>query len=130
MTRVLRLLVPGILLICLVAQAQTGDTQPYPPGPPSPVGRGPFGRHPIGKADQEDQKSSRPEAAKINNAKLQRERYLELRKETAELARMANELNTAVAASNEHTLPLELAKKADQVEKLSKRVRDRIKHGY
>jgi hypothetical protein len=119
----------GALLLSFSFAAEIGAAQSYP-GPPPPTGRGPFGRHPISRADDEAQNSNPPQAVKANAAQLERERYLELKKETIELARMANELQVAVAESNEHTLSLELAKKADRVEKLSKRIRDRIKRGY
>ncbi len=128
MNRVFRVLLPAILLVSLAAEI--GGTQSYP-GPPRPTGKGPFGRHPISQADDEERQSDQVGLPKpVNTAQLERERYLELKKETTELARMAAELKLAVAESNEHTLSLELAKKADQVEKLSKRIRDRIKHGY
>lgn len=127
MNSVLRILLPGILLVSL--SVDNNWAQSYP-GPPPPQGRGPFGRHPISKADDEEQQSNSLGSKPANAAQLERERYLELKKQTAELARLANELKLAVGDSNEHTLSLELAKKADQVEKLSKRIRDRIKHGY
>jgi hypothetical protein len=126
--RVLRVLLPVVLLVSLATEI--GGTQSYP-APPPPPGRGPFGRHPISQAEGDERQSNQPDSTKpVNTAQLERERYLELKKETTELARMAAELKLAVAESNEHTLSLELAKKADQVEKLSKRIRDRIKHGY
>ena len=128
MNRVYRVLLPACLLVCF--SPDIAWTQSYP-APPPPQWRGPFGRHPISKADDEDQQSNSPGSPKPGNtAQLERERYLELKKETTELARLANELKVALAESNEHTLSLELAKKADHVEKLSKRIRDRIKHGY
>ena len=125
MIHISRALLPALLFACL--SAQTNWTQSYP-GPPSPPGRGPFGRHPIGKADDENQQSNQP--APANTAQIERERYAELKKETAELAQLANELKLEMAESGEHTLSLELAKKADQVARLSKRIRDRIKRGY
>lgn len=128
MNSVFHILLPGILMVFL--SVDNNWAQSYP-APPPPQGHGPFGRHPISQADDEDRQSSQLNSPKpANAAQLERERYLELKKETAELARLANELKLAVAESSEHTLALELAKKADQVETLSKRIRDRIKHGY
>lgn len=127
MNRVFRIFLPACLFACL--SVQSNWTQSYP-GPPAPPGRGPFGRHPISNQDEEKQSNSLDSQRPANAAQLERERYLELKKETAELARIATELKLAMAESSEHTLSLELAKKADQVEKLSKRIRERIKHGY
>jgi hypothetical protein len=125
----------GIFLAALVLAwlfAEIGCAQSFPTPPPqvvSPNGRGPFGRHPLSRDDGEEQQSDKPLVA-ADQAQLNRERYLELKKETSELARLANELKLAVAESDEQVLPLELARKADRVERLSKRIRDRIKHGY
>lgn len=121
MNRVLRIFLPAILLVCL---SRPGESAQSYPAPPPPQNRGPFGRHPISSDDDQQAGSPKP-----SSAALERERYLELRKETTELARLASELQAAVAQSSEHTLSLELARKADKVEKLSKRIRDRIKRG-
>ena len=127
MNRVFRIFLPAILFACL--SVQSNWTQSYP-GPPPPPGRGPFGRHPISNADDEEPNNSLSSPRPANAAQLERERYLQLKKETVELERLATELKLAMAESSEHTLSLGLAKKADQVEKLSKRIRERIKHGY
>ena len=123
MDHIFRAFLATALLAGLAAQIAGAQSAP---GPPAPEGRGPFVRHPI--PNDEEQQTKPPSLA--TSPQLEKQRYLELRKETTELAHMADELRLAVAQSNEHTLPLELAKKADQVEKLSKRIRDRIKHGY
>jgi hypothetical protein len=126
--RVYRVLLPACMLVCF--SPDIAWTQSYP-APPPPVAKGPFGRNPISRGEDEEQQSNQPQLAKTRTAaQLERERYLELKKETADLERLATELKLAVTESNEHTLSLELAKKADQVEKLAKRIRDRTKHGY
>jgi len=128
MSHVFQPLLSAILLACLATHV--AGAQSYP-APPAPQGRGPFGRH-LKSQIEDEQRQDKPvqSANQMSAAQLEKQRYLELRQATTELARMAEELKFAVAESNEHTLSLELAKKADQVEKFSKKIRNRIKHGY
>jgi len=132
MNRVFRVFLSVSLLAGLAAEFGRAQSMPEPPPQMVPFGvHGPFGKYHISQREGEEPQSNQLDPAKpVNAAQLQRERYLELKKETTELARLAAELKLAVAESNEHLLSLELAKKADQVQKLSKRIRERIKNGY
>lgn len=65
--------------------------------------------------------------------RLQREankkRQDEIRDETQKLYQLATELKEAVEKSNEHVLSLDVVKKAEEVEKLAKKIKDKMKEG-
>ncbi|HYX52159.1 MAG TPA: hypothetical protein VE783_01825 [Candidatus Limnocylindrales bacterium] len=54
-------------------------------------------------------------------------RQEDLRADTDRLLQLATELKAAVDKSNENLLSLDVVRKADEVEKLAKRVRDKMK---
>ncbi len=58
-------------------------------------------------------------------ANLQRQE--ELKKDTEKLLELATELKQSVDKTDENTLSLEVIKKADQIEKLAKSVKDKMK---
>jgi len=55
------------------------------------------------------------------------ERQQQLKKDTEKLLELATELKQYVDKSNENTLSLDVIKKADQIEKLAKSVKDKMK---
>ncbi|MGC2108818.1 MAG: hypothetical protein WA655_04830 [Candidatus Korobacteraceae bacterium] len=55
------------------------------------------------------------------------ERQQELKKDTEKLLELATELKQSVDKSNENTLSLDVIKKADQIEKLAKSIKDKMK---
>jgi Skp family chaperone for outer membrane proteins len=61
---------------------------------------------------------------------LNKQRYDELKKDTDKLLQLANELKESVDKANEHTLSLEVIKKTEEVEKLAKKVREKMKDNY
>ena len=52
----------------------------------------------------------------------------ELQKQVAQLAEMANTLQEEISRSNEDELPLDALKKAEEIEKLAKKIQGRIKN--
>ncbi|MBZ5525608.1 MAG: hypothetical protein LAP21_25580 [Acidobacteriia bacterium] len=62
---------------------------------------------------------------KIANKKRQED----LQKDTQKLFVLASELKDAVDKSNENTLSLEVIRKAEEVEKLAKRVKEKMREG-
>ena len=56
-----------------------------------------------------------------------KKRQEDIRNDTEKLFRLASELKAAVDKSNEHLLSLEVIRKADEVEKLAKRVKDKMR---
>jgi len=56
-----------------------------------------------------------------------KKRQQEIQADTDKLFQLANELKEAVGKSNEHLLSLEVIRKADEVEKLAHRVKEKMK---
>ena len=58
-----------------------------------------------------------------------KERQRKLKDDTDKLLQLATELKEYVDKSNEHILSIEVLKKTDEIEKLAKSVRDKMKAG-
>lgn len=58
----------------------------------------------------------------------QRERFESLKKDTEKLLLLSGELKKAVEAANDNTLSLDVIRKSEEVEKLAKQVRKKIKN--
>ena len=58
---------------------------------------------------------------------MNKERQADLKKDTDRLLQLATELKQYVDKTNENMLSLEVLKKTDEIEKLSKRIRDKMK---
>ena len=56
-----------------------------------------------------------------------KKRQEDIRKDTDKLLELATELKAAVDKSNEHLLSLDVVRKADEVERLAKRVKEKMK---
>lgn len=60
-----------------------------------------------------------------------KERQASLKKDTDQLYKLATELKTSVDKTSEYTLSLEVIKKAEEIERLAKNVKDKMKaSGY
>jgi hypothetical protein len=57
------------------------------------------------------------------------QRQQDIRKDTDRLLQLATELKAAVDKSNENTLSLDVVRKAEEVEKLAKQVKEKMKEG-
>jgi HPt (histidine-containing phosphotransfer) domain-containing protein len=124
----LLLLLLLVALLCAVwslpALSQTADEA----SPPSTGAQYPPYSRDIGRAGQRDvpnemeQKLEREREKKLNQ-----ERQAELKRDTDKLFQLATQLKQAVAKSNENTLSLEVIKKAGEIEKLAKSVRDKMR---
>lgn len=60
---------------------------------------------------------------------LNKKRQDDIKEETDKLFQLATELKAAVDKSNEHMLSLDVVKKAEEVEKLAKKIKDKMKEG-
>jgi hypothetical protein len=59
------------------------------------------------------------------------QRQSELKRDTDQLYKLASELKKSVDSTNEHVLSLEVIRKTEEIEKLAKSVRDKMKaEGY
>jgi hypothetical protein len=59
-----------------------------------------------------------------------KKRQQEIQTDTDKLFQLANELKEAVGKSNEHVLSLDVIRKADEVEKLAHRVKEKMKESF
>jgi flagellar motility protein MotE (MotC chaperone) len=78
-----------------------------------------FPSHPQSPLDQERQDRILKEANK--------KRQQEIREDTEKLYHLATDLKSAVEKTDENMLSLDVLRKADQVEKLAKRVKEKMK---
>ncbi len=110
----IRLVVIAALLLCLgiCAGAQVQSGAPFPTAEP---------RRNTDDAAWEAQQQKR--LAKASN--LQRQQ--DLKKDSEKLLELATELKQYVDKSNENTLSLDVIKKAEQIEKLAKAVKEKMK---
>ena len=58
-----------------------------------------------------------------------KQRQEEIRKDTEKLFQLATELKDAVDKTNEYVLSLDVVKKAEEVEKLAKKVKEKMREG-
>ena len=73
------------------------------------------------------------EEIQLEKARLKqagKERQAAIKKDTDKLLKLATELKQYVDKSNEDTLSMDVVKKAAEIEKLAKEVKDRMKEGY
>lgn len=94
--------------------AQADQSQP----PPLPSAAPP-------SSPPEDAWEAQQRKAMIKKFNLQRQQ--EIKKDAEKLLELATELKQSVDKSNENTLSLDVIKKADQIEKLAKTVKDKMK---
>jgi HAMP domain-containing protein len=105
-------------LICLILVPGSNATQlPSNPGIP---GDPQFGRERPKDPMEEKMEHDREKA-------LNKQRQTGLQKDTDRLLQLATELKQYVDKTNEHTLSLDVIKKADEIEKLAKSVREKMR---
>jgi len=90
---------------------------------PAQINRPPLPGDVSGRSSQERDMEDR--RVKEANKKPQEE----IRTDTLKLFQLATELKDAVDKSNEHMLSLDVVKKADEVEKLAKKVKEKMREG-
>jgi hypothetical protein len=103
-----------LFLLAVLVMAVGGAAIFIPPAPPQvEPRRGP----------------STPETEMLERAarEANKKRQQELQSDTDKLFQLANELKEAVGKSNEHVLSLDVIRKADEVEKLAHRVKEKMK---
>jgi hypothetical protein len=84
-----------------------------------------FGRRRNQNPSPEEEKMLK-EQRKIQN----KERFEALKKDTDKLVALVNELKQNVDKANENTLSLDVIKKTEEIEKLAKKVRDKMTTSY
>jgi hypothetical protein len=107
-----------LLVISSASQLKTEQQQQQPPGPPSYEGQ-----TPANHAEDVWEEQQRKALAK----KASLERQQDIRKDTEKLLELATELKQAVDKSNKDTLSLDVVRKAEEIEKLAKTVKNKMK---
>ena len=82
-----------------------------------------FGRE--GQKDPSEEKMERSREKALN-----KQRQTQLEKDTERLFKLATELKEYVGKTDEHTLSLDVIKKAEEIEKLAKSVKEKMKGSY
>jgi len=59
--------------------------------------------------------------------KANEERFQKIKEDTEKLVQLSNELKEYVGKANEHTLSLDVVKKAEEIERLAKSVKDKMR---
>lgn len=113
----LRRLTASVLFFALFATAApSGAAWQQIPPPQLPGTRPP---------DPEDEVQRRWEHD--HEKKANEERFQKIKDDTEKLVTLSNELKDYVAKSNEHTMSLSVIKKAEEIEKLARSVKDKMK---
>ena len=110
-----KFLLTAALLLSLGRYGAAQASQPSPPLPGVPPQTSPT----------EDPWEVQQHKAMVKKVNLQLQQ--EIKKDTEKLLQLATELQQSVEQSNENTLSLEVIKKAEQIEKLAKTVKDKMK---
>lgn len=90
--------------------------------PQNPVLSPRLGSNPDDREDAEQAKREKDMARKLNH-----ERQVQLQRDTDSLLKLATELKKYVDKSNENMLSLDVVKKAEEIEKLARSVKEKMK---
>lgn len=115
----MRNLIALVLLACVLPISSSSAQFPTPPRNQNPqVGNEPDKDPMVEKMEHQREKA------------LNKQRQTQLQKDTDHLLELATQLKEDVDKSNEHTLSLDVVKKADEIEKLAKSVKEKMKGSY
>ena len=104
-----------VLALVLFLGAQQDPTRPQrPPQPPGMTNVGPDVDIP-------------PEMQREMNKRLNKERQEALKKDTDKLFQLATELKQSVDKSNENVMSVDVIRKAEEIEKLARQVKEKMK---
>jgi len=109
-------IIVSVVLIGSAATASQVETVAQAGGPP--IIRTP---HP----SREEERAHQDQLKRLNAA-----RQAALKKDTDKLLQLATELKHSVDKTNEQTLSLDVVKKAEEIEKLAKSIKEKMKSGY
>lgn len=114
------LFISFVIAGCPVQGQDTGEP-PVAPGAAAqfPPRVGDLGQHQPSEAERKLERD--------REKKLNQERQANLKRDTDKLLQLATQLKQAVDKSNENTLSLEVIKKAGEIEKLAKSVREKMR---
>ncbi len=105
-----------LLFVVLSTSPMKGQLGPNNPGPESSQT----------PAESEEMRKFKKEVAK----KANKERQDEIQRDTEKLLKLATELKEYVGKTDEHILSLDVIKKAEEIEKLARGVKEKMKTSY
>ena len=126
MSRLLTLVLFASLFFAAGAVSAHSQTADEPSAPSNGAQYPPYSRD-IGRPGSREPNEIEQKMEHDREKKLNQERQAELKRDTDKLFQLATQLKQAVAKSNENTLSLEVIKKAGQIEKLAKSVREKMR---
>jgi hypothetical protein len=115
----------ALILISIWAAAPAGGAEPLPALPQGQTIQ--IQRTPQQGEEPKDEHRARLE--REMEKKANQERFANLKRDTDKLLQLATELKQNVDKANEHTLSLDVLKKAEEIEKLAKSVKEKMR-GY
>ncbi len=124
------LLILAIVTICgrapqSSAQSRPSQAEPEDVAPPAVVARAGAGSPQLGQRRPRDPEEVRMERDRLK--RMNKERHERLKSDTDKLLVLATELKQYVDRTNENTLSLDVLKKAEEIEKLARSVREKMK---
>lgn len=106
------------VLMAFPASAQTSSENP-------PQARAPQDKYPVTEENDTTKQMRRQQLRELN-----RQRQEQMKRDSDKLFQLATELKQYVDKTNENILSLEVLKKAEEIEKLAKSVREKMKTTY
>src|SRR5436190_9696431 len=117
----IRIFLLSVILIAVLSCASTLFAQVVDQLPPASAQDPQFG-HDRERKDPEQEKRERDQEKARN-----KERQHSLQKDTSQLLQLATELKEYVDKTNENTLSLDVIKKAEEIEKLAHKVKEKMR---
>ena len=103
-----------VLAFVLFLGAQQDPNRPHHPEPPPSTNVAPDLDIP-------------PEMQREMNKRMNKERQEQLKKDTDKLVQLATELKQSVDKSNENVMSIDVIRKAEEIEKLARQVKEKMK---
>ncbi len=107
---------------------ETGAAQPRQAATPYPTHATLVQQSTVNIHDANEREQER--LRKQQEKRINQSRYKEIRRDADKLVELSNQLKRYVDNANEHTLSLEVVRKAEEIEKLAKDVKSRMKENY
>jgi hypothetical protein len=111
-----------LMLAIMVTGAVIAQDRPVPPTPTGPRSDPQFGTRRNNELTEAEARMERERDKRINQM-----RHESLKEDTDKLLELATELKKHVDNSNENLLSMEVVRKAEEIERLAKKVKDKMK---
>jgi hypothetical protein len=109
-----------VVIFLIVPMSASGPKQSSPPAGSQPDSQ-------FGQQDRRDERAIPPDLERKMAKERARVRYESIKRDSEKLLELATELKQYVDKSSESVLSMDVIKKCDEIEKLSKSVRNKMK---